>query len=115
MATRVATELPLRLPGEPIFRTTGVGMPQAIVDPAELRRFAHNLKQFNNELQNQISVLHGQLLGLGSTWRDQEHLKFTEEFEQTMRVVSRFVEATDEHIPFLLRKAERAEEYLQQR
>jgi uncharacterized protein YukE len=90
-------------------------MPQAIVDPAELRRFAHNLKQFNNELQNQIAVLHGQLINLGATWRDQEHLKFTEEFEQTIQVISRFVEATDEHIPFLLRKAERAEEYLQQR
>jgi uncharacterized protein YukE len=90
-------------------------MPQAIVDPAELRRFAHNLKQFNNELQNQIALLHGQLVGLGATWRDQEHLKFTEEFEQTIHVIARFVEATDQHIPFLMRKAERAEEYLQQR
>ena len=59
-------------------------MPQAIVDPAELRRFAHQLKQFNNELHNQMAVLHGQLVGLGSTWRDQEHVKFTEEFELTM-------------------------------
>jgi uncharacterized protein YukE len=90
-------------------------MPQAIVDPGELRRFAHNLKQFNTELQNQLSVLHGQLLNLGSTWRDQEHLKFTEEFEHTVLVINRFVEATDEHIPFLLRKAERVEDYLQQR
>ena len=90
-------------------------MPQAIVDPGELRRFAHNLKTFNSELQNQLAVLHGQLLGLSATWRDQEHLKFTEEFEQTMQVVSRFIEATDQHIPFLMRKADRAEEYLQQR
>ena len=90
-------------------------MPQAIIDPAELRRFAHSLKQFNTELHNQIAVLHGQLVGLGSTWRDQEHLKFTEEFEHTMTAIARFIEATDQHIPFLLRKAERAEEYLQQR
>ena len=27
----------------------------------------------------------------------------------------RFVEATNQHVPFLLRKAERVEEYLQQR
>ena len=32
-----------------------------------------------------------------------------------MRVLSRFVAASDNHIPFLLRKAERAEEYLRQR
>jgi len=90
-------------------------MPQAIVDPAELRRFAHNLKRFNAELQTGLSALHGQMVGLGDTWRDQEHKKFSEEFEQTMKVLARFVEASAEHIPFLMRKAERIEEYLQQR
>jgi uncharacterized protein YukE len=90
-------------------------MPQAIVDPAEVRRFAHNLKQFNNELQNRMQVLYGQLVNLGATWRDQEHERFTQEFEQTMAALNHFVEACSEHIPFLLRKAERIEEYLQQR
>ena len=90
-------------------------MPQAIVDPGELRRFAVNLKQFNNELLNQMTVLHGQLMGLGQSWRDREHDKFVEEFEQTLQVVARFVDATNQHVPFLLRKAERVEEYLQQR
>ncbi len=90
-------------------------MPQAVVDPAELRRFAHNLKRFNAELQTGLSALHGQMVGLGDTWRDQEHKKFAEEFEQTMKVLARFIEASTEHIPFLLRKAERIEEYLQQR
>ncbi len=90
-------------------------MPQAIVDPGELRRFAVNLKQFNNELLNQMTVLHGQLMGLGQTWRDREHDKFVEEFEQTLQVVKRFVDSTNQHIPFLLRKAERIEDYLQQR
>jgi len=90
-------------------------MPQAVVDPAELRRFAHNLKRFNAELQTGLSALHGQMVGLGDTWRDQEHKKFAEEFDQTMKVLARFIEASTEHIPFLLRKAERIEEYLQQR
>jgi uncharacterized protein YukE len=90
-------------------------MPQAVVDPGELRRFAQNLKQFNNELQNRMAVLHGQLVGLSQTWRDREQVKFTEEFEQAMTVFARFVDATNQHVPFLLRKAERIEEYLQQR
>ncbi|MCI0423713.1 MAG: WXG100 family type VII secretion target [Acidobacteria bacterium] len=90
-------------------------MPQAIVDPGELRRFAHNLRQFANELHNRMLVLHGQLAGLGDTWRDQEHEKFADEFEQTLQVLARFMETTNKHIPFLLRKAERVEEYLQQR
>jgi uncharacterized protein YukE len=90
-------------------------MPQAIVDPAELRRFAGALKRFNGDLQNQMQALHGQLGALSTTWRDQENLKFTEEFEQTMVAISRFIEASNDHIPFLLRKAERIEEYMQQR
>src|SRR5262249_36936816 len=90
-------------------------MPQAIVDPEELRRFAHNLKSFCNDLHNSISVLHGQLTALGNTWRDKEHEKFCQEFQQTMVAVKRFMEASTLHIPFLLRKAERVDEYLQQR
>jgi uncharacterized protein YukE len=90
-------------------------MPQAIVDPAELRRFAHNLRQFSNDMQSRISVLQGQMVGLSSTWRDQEHEKFTQEFTETVQVVNRFLESATRHVPFLLRKAERVEEYLQQR
>lgn len=90
-------------------------MSQAIVDPHELRRFAHNLKQFASEMQNQMSTLRGQMVSLSQTWRDQEHEKFATEFEQTLLVVNRFLENAGQHIPFLLRKAERIEEYLHQR
>ena len=90
-------------------------MPQAIVDPEEVRRFAHNLKQFSNDLQNRLQVLHGQMVNLGATWRDQEHERFADEFEQALAALNRFIEATAQHIPFLLRKAERIEEYLRQR
>ncbi len=90
-------------------------MAKAIVDPQELRRFAHDLKRFNDELLQQLSVLHGRLNNLSQTWRDQEHTKFVEEFENTTRVLHRFTESTSDHIPFLLRKADRIDEYLQQR
>ena len=90
-------------------------MPQAVVDPSELRRFAVNLKQFNGYLLNSMTVLHGQLGGLSQSWRDKEQEKFTEEFDQTLIVIKRFIEATNQHVPFLLRKAERIEEYLSQR
>ncbi|REK11191.1 MAG: hypothetical protein DWQ37_14765 [Planctomycetota bacterium] len=90
-------------------------MSQAIVDPEELRRFARQLERFSNELQNQMLVLRGQMTSLGQSWRDQEHEKFLQDFEQTLIATNRFVESTREHIPFLLRKAERAEDYLRQR
>jgi uncharacterized protein YukE len=90
-------------------------MSRAIVDPVELRRFAQTLKHFNGELQHQLAVLQGQFAGLGDTWRDQEHDRFAQQFIETMQVLTRFVETSQQHIPFLLRKAERIEEYLQQR
>ena len=90
-------------------------MSQAVVDPAELRRFAHNLKRFSEDLQSSMAGLHGQMLTLGETWRDPEHARFVQEFEQTLKTLDHFMEATLLHVPFLLHKAERIEEYLQQR
>ena len=90
-------------------------MPQAIVDPEELRRFAMNLKKFSGELQDRITSLNGQLAGLERTWRDQEQKKFAEEFQQHMKTMGRFIEVVEHHAPYLMRKAEIIEEYLQQR
>ena len=90
-------------------------MARAVVDPAELRRFAHSLKHFTGELQHHLGTLQGQFAGLGDTWRDQEHEKFAREFTHTMQVLAHFVTEAGEHVPFLLRKAERIDEYLQQR
>ena len=90
-------------------------MAQAIVDPAELRRFAGSLKRFNGELRSGLGALHSQMLSLAETWRDQEEQRFVQEFEQTLQVLEKFMDANDLHIPFLLRKAERIEEYLSQR
>ena len=52
---------------------------------------------------------------LGRNLRDQEQEKFTSEFEQTLLATNRFLEAARQHVPFLMRKAERIEDYLRQR
>jgi len=90
-------------------------MSQAIVNPEELRRFAQSLKKFNVGLTEQLAALGSQLDGLSATWRDQENRRFAEEFAKNLRVMARFIETNDEYIPFLLRKAERIDDYLQQR
>ncbi|MBN2580972.1 MAG: WXG100 family type VII secretion target [Pirellulales bacterium] len=90
-------------------------MPQAIVDPEELRMFAQNLKKFSNEVQGRLTLLGSQMVALGRTWRDQEQKKFTEEFEQQVKGLSRLIEVVEQHIPYLVHKAEIIEEYLQQR
>ncbi|MDB6028539.1 MAG: WXG-repeat protein [Verrucomicrobiales bacterium] len=90
-------------------------MPQAIMDPDEVRRFAEELKRFNADLQTKVSSLQSRFSALGDSWQDQEHTKFSEEFRQTMKALKRFVEVSNQHTPYLMRKAQRIEEYLKQR
>jgi len=90
-------------------------MPQAIMDPEEVRRFADELKRFNSDLQDRVSSLHARFAALGDSWQDQEHTKFSDEFKQTIKALKKFVEVSNQHTPYLLRKAQRIEEYLNQR
>lgn len=90
-------------------------MAQAVVDPAEIRRFAGNLKRYLSQRQAELNALHGQFLSLGDTWRDQEYDRFRESFEEQLKTDERFLEVASEFLPFLMRKAERIEEYLSQR
>ena len=90
-------------------------MSQAVVDPIELRRFASMLREFTNDLQSRVTAVNGQMNALSQTWRDQEHLKFADEFSQHLKLLARFIEANETHVPYLMRKADRIEEYLTQK
>jgi uncharacterized protein YukE len=90
-------------------------MAQAIMDPEQVRRFAAELKRFNEEMQSKAGALQARFNSLSSTWQDQEHAKFSEEFLATMKALRRFMEVAEQHTPFLLRKAQRIEDYLNQR
>lgn len=90
-------------------------MGKASVDPVELRRFSQDLARFNADLTGLIGGLHARMRGLEGTWRDQEQRKFAEAFEQTMKVLANFLEASQQHVSFLNKKASLIEEYLKQR
>jgi uncharacterized protein YukE len=90
-------------------------MAQAIMDPEKVRRFADELQRFNADLQNRLALLHARFAALSDTWQDQEHEKFADEFLQTMKALKKFIDASNQHTPYLLRKAQRIEEYLKQR
>ena len=90
-------------------------MSQAIVDPAELRKFAKDLQRFNQDVQSLVGSVHSKMRNLESTWRDQEQRKFAESFTDTVRVLARFVDASEAHVEFLNKKAALAEDYLKKR
>ncbi|QIF05155.1 WXG100 family type VII secretion target [Roseimicrobium sp. ORNL1] len=90
-------------------------MAQAIMDPEEVRRFAKELKRFNDDVTVKAGALQARFNALASTWQDQEQEKFAEEFISTMKALKKFTEIAEKHTPFLLRKAQRIEQYLDQR
>jgi uncharacterized protein YukE len=90
-------------------------MGKAYVDPAELRRFAADLNRFNTDLTALVGSLKSRLNGLGESWRDQEHKKFAEAFDQSVKVMGGFLENAQQHVSFLNKKATLIEDYLKQR
>lgn len=85
------------------------------MDPEKVRRFADELQRFNTDLENRLVLLQARFAALGDTWQDQEHEKFAEEFQQAIKALRKFTEISRNHAPYLMRKAQRIEEYLNQR
>ena len=87
-------------------------MNQAVVDPEQLRQFAAQLHRFSEEMKQGSSGLASQMTQLEQTWRDEQQRKFAEEFATEMRQMKRLIDATEKHVPYLLRKAEQIDAYL---
>ena len=90
-------------------------MARANVDPAELRRFARDLKRFSGELRTMMAALHARAQDLATSWRDQEQRKFAEEMDQAIKTLNWFLESANRHVAFLGKKAGHVEEYLKQK
>jgi len=90
-------------------------MAKAIIDPGEVRKFASELQRFTDSMHEHMTSLMSQHRQLGQSWRDQEHRKFSDEFEHAIRTLARFRNDVSEYIPYLKRKAQRAQDYLDQR
>ena len=63
-------------------------MAKAIADPEEIRRFAQDLKRFNDDLTHQLQLMRSRMSTLSQSWRDQEQRKFEEEFDYTVKAVT---------------------------
>ncbi len=88
-------------------------MAQAIVDPEQLRQFAAMLKRYSQQVRESTAALSHAQARLADSWRDQEHRKFVEEFEEQVKLFNKLLESTDKHVPYLLKKAEIIDQYLQ--
>jgi hypothetical protein len=90
-------------------------MPKAVVDPDDLHRFAVELRRFTGAVQDHVSHINRHFVKLGETWQDQEHAKFAAEFQHMIGVLQKFVAASEDQVPILMRKAEAIRRYLESR
>ncbi len=90
-------------------------MARAIIDPDEVRAFATELKNFNDELQGRMMSLYMRYRTLNETWQDQEQVRFAEEFEKSIKNLKKFIDLANIQAPILMRKADKIDEYLKQR
>ncbi len=88
-------------------------MTQAVVDPEQLRQFAAMLKRYTQQIRESTASLTQAQARLADSWRDQEHRKFSDEFEAQIKLVNKLLESSEQHIPYLLKKAEIIDQYLQ--
>lgn len=88
---------------------------RAVASPDEIEQFARELQQFNTELAASMMRIQRRFQHLGESWRDQEHQAFARDFEQTMRVLQRFMHEAESQAPLLMRKADQLRTYLGQR
>ncbi|HBV65450.1 MAG TPA: hypothetical protein DEF45_20795 [Rhodopirellula sp.] len=87
-------------------------MNQAIADPEQLRQFAAHLNRFTEEIKNLSNNLSGHMNQLEQTWRDEQQRKFADDFNSQMQQMGRLIKASEQHVPYLLRKAEQIDAYL---
>lgn len=88
-------------------------MPQAIVDPEEMKRFAAVLEREAELLRSQKGDLESRFRALGEVWRDQKHAQFEKTLVETLRRLDRFQAEAKEFSRFLREKARRAQRYLE--
>lgn len=88
-------------------------MPQAIVDPEQLRHFAAMLQRYSQTIRESTAALSQAQARLNETWRDQEQRRFSEEFDEQVKLVQKLLDISEKHVPYLVKKAEIIDQYLQ--
>jgi uncharacterized protein YukE len=86
-------------------------MSRAHVDPDELRLFADLLQRSRAEIDEILSEVRGDVLGVADSWRDAEYEKFVDVFRSTETSLARLAEAVERFSPMLRADADQLDVY----
>jgi len=90
-------------------------MPQAIVDPDEVRRFAAFLDSMADALKSKKSGINSRFNELRDVWRDQKYSQFQRLFTETSIRLDQFLQQAQRYSHYLKVKAQKVDRYLEQR
>ena len=90
-------------------------MPKAIASPEEIRKFAHVLLQYVNDLRTIRGEVSHRFDQLHDHWQDQKYERFRGLFTGAMNQLDLFLQQAEAYVQYLYRKAEKLEEYLRHR
>lgn len=87
-------------------------MPQIIVAPSEMRKFAAALQELRVEIDARRSRLESEIADVRSFWNDEKYREFQRKSEELMLEVQYFSKLCDQYCDYLHRKAGAAEAFL---
>jgi uncharacterized protein YukE len=87
-------------------------MPQAIVNPDDMVRFASDLGLSAEMIRQHCGATAAEFERLSDLWRDDKYQQFSDRFEEFVGRLRTFCNEADEYAGFLRHKAALAEQYL---
>ncbi len=87
-------------------------MGAAIGDPDEIRNFANALENYINNIDEETGRIESQFRQLGESWKDEQHQRFENDFNELRTQIAAFKEKTSEYPPHLFAMAADLEQYL---
>jgi len=90
-------------------------MPQAIVDPDEVRRFASFLESMAESLKTKKHGVSSRFNELKDVWRDEKYGQFQRVFTETSAKLDQFLQHAEIYGHYLKVKAQKVDKYLEQR
>ncbi len=88
----------------------GRSMNGAKINTDDLKKFVSKLQQFNSAIESETARIKGRASQLGSSWRDPSYGRFMNEFNQAVKGINDFLEASRGHVPRLQTKISQAED-----
>jgi uncharacterized protein YukE len=84
---------------------------KAEADAGEIEAFARSLDLFSKTLRDQMRQLSAKQKQLSATWRDDTYERYVPEFEQAMKMLDKFIQASEKQVPHLRKRVQKIRDY----